>query len=107
VGGLADDERLGLQVRALIADPGKVRIGKLVADVREIAEAIEREGFTLLDIRAGHLVTLGGLPLHPDHRDPFDHLLIAQAIAEDAAFVCADRHAPRYKVRFVGASPGG
>jgi hypothetical protein len=38
------------------------------------------------------------------HRDPFDHLLIAQAIAEDATFISDDRHAPRYPVRLVTCS---
>ena len=41
---------------------------------------------------------LAGLPAH--HRDPFDHLLIA----EDAAFVSADRNAPAYPVRVVACS---
>ena len=42
-----------------------------------------KKGFTLLDIGIAHLLTLAELLMH--HRDPFDHLLIAQAIAEDAS----------------------
>ncbi len=114
---LADDDRLGPRVRALIEDPGndvlvsvaslwetvvKARVGKLEADIGEIVDAVEREGFTLLGIGAKHLLTLAGLPAH--HRDPFDHLLIAQAIAEDAAFVSEDRNAPGYPVRVVACS---
>ncbi|WP_419760492.1 hypothetical protein [Acidisoma sp.] len=37
------------------------------------------------------------LPLH--HRDPFDHLLIAQAITEDVIFLSKDRHAAAYPVQ--------
>ncbi len=63
---------------------------------------VGREGFTLLGIGTGHLLTLAGRPAH--HRDPFDRLLIAQAIAEDAAFVSADRNAPGYPIRVVACS---
>lgn len=116
---LSDDEQLEQQARELIADPSndvlvsaaslweivvKVRIRRLVADVGEISDAIEQEGFTLLNISPAHLAALGGLPLHPDHRDPFDHLLIAQAITEGATFVSEDRHTPRYSVQLVTCS---
>jgi PIN domain nuclease of toxin-antitoxin system len=116
---LSDDTRLGQQARNLIADPGndvlvstaslweiavKARVGKLEADVKEIADAAERDGFTSLGIAPAHLVTLGGLPIHQDHRDPFDHLLIAQAITEGATFVSEDRNIPRYAVRFITCS---
>jgi PIN domain nuclease of toxin-antitoxin system len=116
---LNDDGKLGRQARELIADPGndilisvaslwevvvKVRIGKLHADIGEVSRAIERDGFTQLSISPAHLVALGGLPLHPDHRDPFDQLLIAQAITEAATFVSEDRNTPRYPVLFVTCS---
>jgi PIN domain nuclease of toxin-antitoxin system len=116
---LGDDDALGRQARALIADPGndvlvsvaslweivvKVRIGKLQADIAEIDAALTQDQFVRLDIRHAHLTVLGGLPKHPDHRDPFDHLLLAQAISEDAGFVSEDRHAPRYPVRVVTCS---
>lgn len=116
---LNDDGQLGQEARRLIADPGiavlvstvslweivvKLRVGKLAADIGEILDAIAREDFTRLDISAAHLRTLAGLPLHADHRDPFDHLLIAQAITEDAVFVSEDRHTPRYAARFLTCS---
>lgn len=111
---LADDRELGRQARKLVEDPAndvlvsmvslweiavKTRVGKLRADVREIAEAIQHEGFALLDIGMAHLLTLVTLPMH--HRDPFDYLLIAQAIAEGATFISEDRNAGRYAVRTV------
>ena len=57
-----------------------------------------------MGISPAHLVALAGLPLHPDHRDPFDHLLVAQAITEGATFVSEDRNIPRYAVPFVTCS---
>jgi PIN domain nuclease of toxin-antitoxin system len=111
---LTDDSQLGTQARDLVADPSndilvsvvslweivvKVRVGKLEADIEEVSEAIERGGFTLLAISQGHLITLATLP--PHHRDPFDHLLIAQAIAEEAMFLSEDQNSSKYPVQAI------
>ena len=42
------------------------------------------------------------VPMH--HRDPFDHLLIAQALVEDATFISSDRMVGRYSVRSMAFS---
>ncbi|NKF31635.1 type II toxin-antitoxin system VapC family toxin, partial [Pseudomonas sp. BGM005] len=55
-----------------------------------------------LDIADSHLIALEKLPLH--HRDSFDHLLIAQAIAEGAHFVSEDRNVPLYGIAFLTCS---
>jgi PIN domain nuclease of toxin-antitoxin system len=109
---LADDQRLGSKARGLISDPRndvlvsvvslweivvKLRIGKLTVNIDSVERAIVRDGFERLAITASHLATLATLPSH--HRDPFDHLLIAQAIAEDAALVSEDRHFTLYPAR--------
>lgn len=114
---LTDDGRLGRQARELVEDPGnevlistvslweiavKIRVGKLEADIMQITDAVQQDGFALLDIRVAHLLTLVGLPLH--HRDPFDHLLIAQAITEDATFMSEDRNTAQYPVRSLTCS---
>lgn len=114
---LEDDGRLGARARSLIEEPTndvlvsvaslweivvKLRVRKLEADIGDIAAAVQQDGFALLDIRVAHLLSLAALPAH--HRDPFDHLLIAQAIAEDAAFVSDDRHVPAYPVRTIPCS---
>ena len=116
---LGDDRRLGSKARDMIADPTnrvmvsavtlweiavKVRVGKLEADIADIVEAVARDGFILLGIGPTHLRALAGLPFHEDHRDPFDHLLVAQAISEGATFLSEDRHTPRYPVAFVTCS---
>ncbi|CAO4148011.1 PilT protein domain protein [Methylorubrum thiocyanatum] len=116
---LSDDPRLEQRARTLIADPDttvlasavslweivvKVRIGKLEADIDAIVKTIEQQGFTTLPIDPYHLATLAGLQRLPDHRDPFDHLLIAQAIAEGATLVSEDRNMPRYPVLLLACS---
>ncbi len=80
----------------------KVRIGKLQADIHEIEEQIEQEGFRRVAIASAHLRTLMPLPQH--HRDPFDHLLMAQAISEEATFLTSDRLVQRYPVQAIFAS---
>ena len=77
----------------------KIRVGKLNAAIDRMIQLAETEGFTRLGIEDGHLRALGALPSH--HRDPFDHLLIAQAIAESAAFVTRDRMASHYPVEVI------
>ena len=112
---LADDARLGPEARELIADPAndvlvsavslweivvKARIGKLEADIGAILAAVSANGFTRLGVEDAHLRALRDVPRH--HRDPFDHLLIAQAMAEGAAFCSADAWVGRYGVKMVG-----
>ena len=112
---LAGDPRLSASVQQVIADPQnhvfvsavsawevavKLRIGKLELDfdrfLRELAV------FDWLGVEHRHLRRLKDLPLH--HRDPFDHLLIAQALEEDLAFVTADTLASAYGLRILPCS---
>ena len=114
---LSDDPKLGDHARDLIADPAndvlvsaaclweilvKMRAGKLAADIQEILDEIKAQGFELLDISPAHLLALATLPMH--HKDPFDHLLIAQAIAEAATFLSEDGYTPKYPVQHVTCS---
>ena len=114
---LSGDGQLGPQARDLIAEPAndilvsvvslweiqvKARIGKLTADMQEIIDEIDAQAFKLLPIKMEHLLRLGTLPAH--HRDPFDHLLIAQAITEAATVLSEDRHMPAYPVLLLTCS---
>jgi PIN domain nuclease of toxin-antitoxin system len=85
----------------------KVRAGKLVAGIEDILDEMQAQGFSLLQIAPAHLVALAALPMH--HRAPFDHLLIAQAIAEGATFLPEDGYTPRYPVPclFCSGTPAG
>ncbi len=53
----------------------------------------------LLSIRATHVTALVTLPML--HKDPFDRILMAQAIAEGLPFVTDDEHVRRYPVRTI------
>lgn len=50
--------------------------------------ALTESGFSLLDIALEHVSKAASLPMH--HRDPFDRVLIAQAIGEGMTLVSSD-----------------
>ncbi|MGH9585377.1 MAG: type II toxin-antitoxin system VapC family toxin [Acidobacteriaceae bacterium] len=69
----------------------KVRIGKMAGAERiekEFLELMERSGYALLSIHTNHALRAGRLA--GDHRDPFDRMIAAQAIAEDIPVISKD-----------------
>jgi PIN domain nuclease of toxin-antitoxin system len=58
----------------------KSALGKLDADPAEILSGIEPAGFEILAISGAHAAKVVELP--PLHKDPFDRILIAQALCE-------------------------
>ena len=78
----------------------KLSIGKLrlpTALERFIPEQLAVNGFRQLDIGFRHVARVASLPFH--HRDPFDRLLVAQALEEDLTVVSADVVFRKYGVR--------
>ena len=69
----------------------KFRIGKLALHPRQIFAAMAASDFHLLPIEAAHLLALDRLPHPPPNKDPFDHLLLAQALHEGLTLVTSDR----------------
>jgi PIN domain nuclease of toxin-antitoxin system len=61
------------------------------------ARATEMLGGSILSIRAKHVSSLSAL--EEIHKDPFDRMLIAQAIAEGLALVTSDEQIHRYAVK--------
>ncbi|MEM1115045.1 MAG: type II toxin-antitoxin system VapC family toxin [Bacteroidota bacterium] len=103
---IGGDARLSGYARSLITDPAttrllsvaslwamsiKVRLGRLRLGFA-FPELVERQvrgnGIDLLPIRPAHLDEVARLPLH--HRDPFDRLVIAQAVVEGMPVVSRD-----------------
>lgn len=110
----SDPAKLSATALALVSDPDnllvlsvaslwemqiKRQLGKL--DLRmPLAEILphqqETNGMTVLSVTQAHVMALEDLPLH--HRDPFDRLLVAQAIVEGATLVSADPILKSYSV---------
>lgn len=105
---------LSAVAKAAIADPNndlylsvasvwelaiKVSYGKLVLS-DPLGVLIDRwlilEQIQLLEIRKPHALIVTTLPLH--HRDPFDRILIAQAISEQFTLVSADSQFGAYPI---------
>ncbi len=63
----------------------------------ELAKHLEVLGFLILPILPIHLDVLSSLAFH--HKDPFDHLLIAQAIAENIPVLSRDAVFQDYPVK--------
>ena len=107
---LNDDEKLPEKAKQLIQQPEnevyvshislweiqiKIKIGKLHADLEAIIKQLPANNFVELPSRTSHIITLSRLPLH--HQDPFDRMLIAQAISEPLHLMTCDKNIARYK----------
>jgi PIN domain nuclease of toxin-antitoxin system len=107
---LTDDPELPTTARDAISDPDnepfvstvsvweiaiKRSLGKIHAP-DDLPERISDDGFTWLPISAKHAWHVRGLPMH--HRDPFDRLLVAQALVERLPVISRDTVLDRYGV---------
>ncbi|MEI9977849.1 MAG: type II toxin-antitoxin system VapC family toxin [Edaphobacter sp.] len=80
----------------------KIKTGKLNAigsSVAYIRDEMNDYGMELLPIRYDHILTLESLPHH--HGDPFDRLLIAQALTESLPILTADKVFTRYGAKVI------
>ena len=80
----------------------KMKIGKLStvgSSVTYIRDEMAEYGMELLPIRYEHILELERLPLH--HSEPFDRLLIAQAVAESLPILTHDEKFPLYPVKLI------
>lgn len=114
---ITDDQRLSSRVREIIADGTneilfsaasgweiaiKTRLGRLqLPDDPKIfiPEQLELNAIEVLPVQIGHALHVYQLPSH--HRDPFDHLLIAQAQLEKLPILTADPQISRYPVEII------
>ncbi len=109
-----DDGRLGDTAREMVRDPAtdlflsvasvwelaiKKSLGRMDLTIplsRFIEDQLKHLRTSLVDVRCDHALLVETLPFH--HRDPFDRLLIAQAIVENLPLLSADRQLDPYPV---------
>jgi PIN domain nuclease of toxin-antitoxin system len=79
----------------------KTSLGKLIipGNITEVMDKALTKGFKILPIKREHLIVLSTLELI--HRDPFDRIIIAQAIAENIPLVSSDDIFKQYPVDCV------
>ena len=112
---VTDNSRLSNQVLELINDENnqiflsiasvwemgiKHGLGKLTFNLpfeRFIMQQISINDFMVLDINISQITAVTQLPLH--HRDPFDRMLIAQAMVENIPIISADTIFDAYPIR--------
>ena len=110
---LSNDSTLSSEAKDAIANPDNIvfvsaasaweiaikkSLGKLqVPD--DLKAQIEAKKFTPLAINIDHALTVEKLPLH--HQDPFDRILIAQAISENLIVVTRDNKFEAYEVKTI------
>jgi PIN domain nuclease of toxin-antitoxin system len=95
-----EDNPLFISVASLWEMAIKISLGKLTLTQpfeSLIAEQLSINSIELMDIKIDHVGQVARLPLH--HRDPFDRLLVAQAIVEQMPIVSADAAFDLYSVR--------
>ncbi|NET00111.1 MAG: type II toxin-antitoxin system VapC family toxin [Sphaerospermopsis sp. SIO1G1] len=114
---VTDDSRISNQVLEVINDENnqiflsiasiweigiKHGLGKLNFNVpfeTFITQQMSINDFILLDIKITHITVVAKLPFH--HRDPFDRILIAQAIVENIPIISADRKFDAYPIQCI------
>ena len=82
---------------AIKSSLGKLRLTKPVE--RFVTEHLAVNGFRLLNINLRHAAKVENLPFN--HRDPFDRLLIAQAMTDKLTIVSADKVFAGYTVKVL------
>ena len=117
VWALTADPRLGQAARRLLAEDAeevvvsvlslweiglKWATGRMPVDPRRAEAALAPSGFDLLELKRAHVLALDALPARPDHRDPFDRLLLVQALHEGLTLMTEDAQLRRYGVPTVG-----
>ena len=77
----------------------KAALGKLEFDVRSLERTLAATGIQLLDVNLQHVARVAELPQH--HGDPFDRMLVAQAMCESMTLVSRDRELAKYGVKLL------
>lgn len=112
---LSEPRRLSEVARRAIVDPGtrvfvsaasvweisiKQNLGKLDAPA-DLEDQMELQRFEPLNITIAHAKAAGALPRH--HDDPFDRMLVAQALAEGLTIITRDPRIAPYGVSMLTA----
>ena len=112
---IQEDAKLSAPTKTLIKDAQAVFVstasiwelaikasrGKLNVDVSMLADAIAPSGFTELPVRVPEAVRVSSLAFI--HGDPFDRILIAQAMVGSMRFLTADRVLKQYSPIVIAA----
>ena len=94
-----EDNDLLLSSVSIVEIATKASIKKLAINASAASKAAEDLRLTLIPFEARYAMRLFDLPLH--HRDPFDRILIAQSLEENAPIVSADPVLQNYSAKIL------
>lgn len=96
-----DNEKIHVSIASFWEIAIKSSIGKLVikSSISKIAETCEKEQFEILSIKPLHLDNIRQLPRI--HSDPFDRLIISQAMTENLVIITKDGTIPQYDIKTI------
>lgn len=79
----------------------KISIGKLIFDkgLEKLISLILESGFIILPISNQNILTVSNLEFH--HRDPFDRILISQAMDNNLHILTFDENIAKYAVKTI------
>jgi len=108
---LTDNPRLSYAAEAAISNPDnevfvsasigyeiayKQRLGRLPALPESLARRLERDGIDTMPVSLAHALAAAALP--GPHRDPWDRIMMAQALAERCHVVTVDKVFSEYNI---------
>ncbi|HVK85453.1 MAG TPA: type II toxin-antitoxin system VapC family toxin [Kofleriaceae bacterium] len=110
---LEDSDRLSGTARAVIEDAGNVVLASVVSGWEiaikqamhrleapdDLEDAIEAAGLTKRQVTFADARRLRTLPAH--HRDPFDRMLVAQALEDGIPIVTRDEQIAKYPIQVI------
>jgi PIN domain nuclease of toxin-antitoxin system len=85
---MINDEDIYVSAASIWEISIKISLGKMRGDPREVIEALDPAGFRSLPITHEHAARVLVLP--PIHKDPFDRMLVAQALSEPMILLTND-----------------
>lgn len=94
---LVESDRIYLSIVSLWEMAIKIKLGKLKisSSMVEIAGKCVEMGIEVIPLKTSYLDKTLSLPLLPDHKDPFDRLIMATALIEDMTIVSTDEKMQR------------
>ncbi len=76
---------------------GRVEVPRPIGDF--VTDQMRQNAFEVLPVHVRHALAVASLP--DLHKDPFDRMLVAQAMQEGMALLSGDRDIPRYDVEVI------
>ena len=93
---LNGDDKLSVKSKELIENQDNFKFDK---GFKKFLDLIEDNGFEIIPISFDHALTVSTLDFI--HRDPFDRLIISQALSDNLTIITKDKYIEKYDVKTI------